>query len=76
MSKNNTTVKFSINAGILMSSYVENSIRNYCFMHDYDLQIEKGSGILTKTFFVKINLPEEELQDLYSFINTYLSEQD
>jgi hypothetical protein len=60
--------------GCLAVSYVENSIRTYCFEHGYEFSIEKGSGILYKPMWISITVPENDVMMVKSDIYYMFSE--
>ena len=57
MNNDNVILKYSFEVGLLNYGYVENSIHNYCFKRGYNYNLKKGSGILSKPFFVEIIVP-------------------
>lgn len=57
MNNDNVILKYSFEVGLLNYGYVENSIHNYCFKKGYNYNLKKGSGILSKPFFVEIVVP-------------------
>ena len=57
MHNDNVILKYSFEVGLLNYGYVENSIHNYCFKRGYNYHLKKGSGILSKLFFVEIIVP-------------------
>jgi hypothetical protein len=55
--------------GILAVSYIENSIKTYCFQKGYEYSIEKGSGFITKPMWVSITVPDSDVNEVKSDIN-------
>ena len=69
------TLKWTFeNVGLLDVSYIENSIRTYCFKNDYEFSIEKGSGILWKPMWVSITVPDNEAMMVKSDIHYMFQE--
>lgn len=62
MDNDNVILKYSFEVGALNYGFVENSIKNYCFKRGYNYNIEKGAGILSKPFFVKIIVPRVKVE--------------
>jgi len=56
-----TDMKFSFLVGFITLSYVENSLRNYCFHNGYDISIEKGTGFLSKPMWITITVPDNDV---------------
>ena len=64
MNNDNVILKYIIEVGLLNYGYVENSIHNYCFKRGYNYNIDKGVGILSKPYFVKIIVPREKVENV------------
>ena len=56
------TLKFNLEVGRLSIGYVTNILNDYCFQHDYDITIKKGSGLLSIPMYVKITVPKEDFE--------------
>lgn len=61
MMSNYATIRFTLDVGIFSIGLVQNTLRKYCFYKDYELTMEKGSGILSKPIYVKIRVPASEV---------------
>ena len=64
MNNDNMILKYSFEVGLLNYGYVENSIKRYCFKRGYNYNIDKGVGILSKPYFVKIIVPREKVENV------------
>lgn len=62
MHNDNVILKYSFEVGLLNYGYVENCIHNYCFKKGYNYNLKKGSGILSKPFFVEMVVPRIKVE--------------
>lgn len=64
------TLKWTFtDVGILAVSYIENSIKTYCFQRGYNFSIEKGKGLLKKPMWVSITVPDDDVNEVKSDIH-------
>lgn len=61
-------INYIITAGIMALSYVENSIKAFCFQNDIDVKIDKGSGIFCKPLFVTFYATDDNAKKITEFM--------
>lgn len=58
---NDSIVRFTMTVGSLLRGHVIKEIRDFCFLHGYDVTIEEGKGFFESDYRVKITLPSKDV---------------
>lgn len=64
---------FTMQTGILTGNIAETRLRQYCFEHNYKLDLEVHKSLLRRIFFITIKLPynegEQTIKDIRKMFN-------
>ena len=64
---------FTMQTGILTGNIAETRLRQYCFEHNYKLDLEVHKTLLQRLFFITIKLPYNEGEQTIKDINKMFS---